>query len=139
MFIQSINLGAKKLSQEVKLSIDTMIVSETDVKGNIIFANSDFCDIAGYTIEELIGKPHNIIRHKDMPKAAFEDLWKTIQDGKIWNGIVKNRTKNGGYYWVNATAYPSKNEKGELRYISVRIKPTDKEIEDAINLYKTLK
>jgi PAS domain S-box-containing protein len=127
------------LSQEVKLSIDTMIVSETDAKGNIIFANSDFCDIAGYTIEELIGKPHNIVRHKDMPKAAFEDLWKTVQNGKIWNGIVKNKTKNGGYYWVNATAYPSKNEKGELRYISVRIKPTDKEIEDAINLYKTLK
>ncbi len=127
------------MSQEVKLSIDTMIVSETDAKGNIIFANSDFCDIAGYTIEELIGKPHNIVRHKDMPKAAFEDLWKTVQDGKIWNGIVKNKTKNGGYYWVNATAYPSKNEKGELRYISVRIKPTDKEIEDAINLYKTLK
>lgn len=127
------------MSQEVKLSIDTMIVSETDAKGNIIFANSDFCDIAGYTIEELIGKPHNIVRHKDMPKAAFEDLWKTVQNGKIWNGIVKNKTKNGGYYWVNATAYPSKNEKGELRYISVRIKPTDKEIEDAINLYKTLK
>ena len=127
------------MSQEVTLSIDTMIVSETDAKGNIIFANSDFCDIAGYTIEELIGKPHNIVRHKDMPKAAFEDLWKTVQDGKIWNGIVKNKTKNGGYYWVNATAYPSKNEKGELRYISVRIKPTDKEIEDAINLYKTLK
>ena len=127
------------MSQEVKLSIDTMIVSETDAKGNIIFANSDFCDIAGYTIEELIGKPHNIVRHKDMPKAAFEDLWKTIQSGNIWNGIVKNKTKNGGYYWVNATAYPSKNEKGELRYISVRIKPTDKEIEDAINLYKTLK
>ena len=127
------------MSQEVKLSIDTMIVSETDAKGNIIFANSDFCDIAGYTIEELIGKPHNIVRHKDMPKAAFEDLWKTVQDGKIWNGIVKNKTKNGGYYWVNATAYPSKNEKGELRYISVRSKPTDKEVEDAINLYKTLK
>ena len=127
------------MSQEVKLSIDTMIVSETDAKGNIIFANSDFCDIAGYTIEELIGKPHNTVRHKDMPKAAFEDLWKTIKSGNIWNGLVKNRTKNGGYYWVNATAYPSKNEKGELRYISVRIKPTDKEIEDAINLYKTLK
>ena len=127
------------MSQEVKLSIDTMIVSETDAKGNIIFANSDFCDIAGYTTEELIGKPHNTVRHKDMPKAAFEDLWKTIKSGNIWNGLVKNRTKNGGYYWVNATAYPSKNEKGELRYISVRIKPTDKEIEDAINLYKTLK
>ena len=127
------------MSQEVKLSIDTMIVSETDAKGNIIFANYDFCKIAGYTMEELIGKPHNTVRHKDMPKAAFEDLWKTVKSGNIWNGIVKNKTKNGGYYWVNATAYPSKNEKGELRYISVRIKPTDKEIEDAINLYKTLK
>ena len=89
-----------------------MIVSETDAKGNIIFANYDFCKIAGYTMEELIGKPHNTVRHKDMPKAAFEDLWKTIQSGNIWNGIVKNKTKNGGYYWVNATAYPSKNEKG---------------------------
>ena len=126
------------MSQEVKLSIDTMIVSETDAKGNIIFANSDFCDIAGYTIEELIGKPHNIVRHKDMPKAAFEDLWKTVQDGKIWNGIVKNKTKNGGFYWVNATAYPSKKANGELRYISIRIKPTDKEIADAVNLYSTL-
>jgi aerotaxis receptor len=127
------------MNQEINLSVDTMIVSETDSKGNIIFANVDFCKIAGYTIEELVGKPHNTVRHTDMPKAAFEDLWKTIQSGNIWNGIVKNRTKSGDYYWVNATAYPSKNEKGEIRYISVRVKPTNKEIEDAINLYKTLK
>ena len=127
------------MSQEVKLSADTMIVSETDAKGNIIFANRDFCKIAGYSIEELVGKPHNIVRHPDMPKAAFADLWKTIQAGNIWNGIVKNKTKNGGYYWVNATAYVSKDEKGKLRYVSVRIKPTEQEIEDAINLYKTLK
>lgn len=127
------------MSQEVKLSADTMIVSETDAKGNIIFANKDFCKIAAYSIEELVGKPHNIVRHSDMPKAAFADLWKTIQAGNIWNGIVKNKTKNGGYYWVNATAYVSKDEKGNLRYVSVRIKPTEQEIEDAINLYKTLK
>ncbi len=127
------------MSQEIKLSVDTMIVSETDSRGNIIFANADFCKIAGYTMEELLGKPHNTVRHSDMPKAAFTDLWKTIQSGNIWNGIVKNRTKSGDYYWVNATVYPSKNEKGEIRYISVRVKPTNKEIEDAINLYKTLK
>lgn len=127
------------MSQEVRLSADTMIVSETDAKGNIIFANRDFCKIAGYSIEELVGKPHNIVRHPDMPTAAFADLWKTIQAGNIWNGIVKNKTKNGGYYWVNATAYVSKDEKGNLRYVSVRIKPTEQEIEDAINLYKTLK
>ncbi|PLY11578.1 MAG: PAS sensor domain-containing protein [Arcobacter sp.] len=115
-----------------------MIVSETDAKGIIQYANSDFCKIAGYSKEELIGKPHNYVRHPDMPKAAFEDLWKTIQSGNIWNGIVKNKTKDGGYYWVNATAYPSKNSNGVLRYISVRVKPTDKEIENAISLYKTL-
>ncbi|WP_419764976.1 MAG: PAS domain-containing protein [Arcobacter sp.] len=126
------------MSEEVKLSADTMIVSETDAKGIIQYANTDFCKIAGYSKEELIGKPHNFVRHQDMPKAAFADLWKTIKAGNIWNGIVKNKTKDGGYYWVNATAYPSKNSNGVLRYVSVRVKPTDKEIEDAISLYKTL-
>ena len=126
------------LEREVKLSKDTMIVSETDSKGVIIYANSDFCDIAGYTKEELIGKPHNYVRHPDMPRAAFKDLWDTIQKGNVWNGIVKNKTKDGGYYWVNATAYPSKNSKGELRYVSIRVKPTDEEVENAISLYKTL-
>jgi aerotaxis receptor len=90
-------------------------------------------------MDELIGKPHNIDRHKDMPKVAFESLWNTIQKGDVWNGIVKNRTKNGDYYWVNATAFSSLKENGELRYISIRVKPTDEEIENAINLYKTLK
>lgn len=126
------------MSQEVKLSKDTMIVSETDAKGNIIYANADFCEIAGYTKQELIGKPHNVVRHADMPKAAFKDLWETVKSGKVWKGIVKNKTKNGGYYWVNATAYPSKRVNGELRYISVRVKPTDDEVNNAIQLYKTL-
>lgn len=123
---------------EVKLDKKTMIVSETDERGIIIYANDDFCTIAGYTKEELIGQPHNIVRHPDMPKAAFEDLWTTIEDGKVWKGIVKNRTKQGDYYWVNATAYPSIDANGKKRYISVRVKPTDKEIEDAVNLYKSL-
>lgn len=126
------------MSQEVKLSKDTMIVSETDAKGNIIYANADFCEIAGYTKQELIGKPHNVVRHADMPKAAFKDLWETVKSGKVWKGIVKNKTKNGGYYWVNATAYPSKRVNGELRYISIRVKPTDDEVNNAIELYKTL-
>ena len=126
------------MSTEVKLSKDILIVSETDAKGIIKYANDDFCKIAGYTREELIGQPHNLVRHSDMPKAAFKDLWDTVQAGNIWKGIVKNKTKNGGYYWVNATAYPSKTPNGELRYISVRVKPTQKEIENAISLYKTL-
>ena len=116
------------MSREVKLAKDTMIVSETDEKGIITYANDDFCKIAGYTKDELIGEPHNKVRHEDMPKAAFEDLWKTIQGGNIWNGIVKNKTKDGGYYWVNATAYPSTTSSGKKRYISVRIQPTAAEI-----------
>lgn len=126
------------MSSEVKLDKNTMIVSETDAKGNIIYANEDFCKIAGYTKDELIGQPHNIVRHADMPKIAFKDLWDTIQAGKVWKGIVKNKTKTGGYYWVNATAFPSKDANGNLRYISVRIKPTDSEVKNAEELYKTL-
>lgn len=126
------------MSKEIKMSINDIIVTETDAKGIITFANEDFCKIAGYTRNELVGNSHNIVRHPDMPKAAFADLWKTIQSGKLWKGIVKNKTKNGDFYWVNATAYPIKKPNGELRYISVRIKPTDTEVEEASKLYKTL-
>ncbi len=84
----------------------TFLVSETDEKGIILFANDDFCKIAGYDIDELIGQPHNIIRHKDMPKAAFKDLWETVKKGNIWTGYVKNRAKNGDFYWVYATVFP---------------------------------
>ncbi len=123
---------------EIVMPKEMIIVSETDEKGNIIFANDDFCKIAGYDISELLGKPHNIVRHQDMPKLAFEDLWKTIKSGNIWKGIVKNKTKDGGFYWVRATVYPSQDPSGNSRYISVRIKPTKKEISDAIKLYSTL-
>lgn len=126
------------MGKEVLLDKKTMIVSETDAKGIIIYANADFCKIAGYSKDELIGKPHNMVRHNDMPKAAFEDLWKTVQSGQIWNGIVKNKTKNGDFYWVNATAFPSRDSNGDLRFISVRVKPTNDEIKNAEALYKTL-
>ncbi|BAK70536.1 PAS domain-containing protein [Aliarcobacter butzleri] len=127
------------MNNEILIPEGVIIVSETDAKGNIIFANTDFCRIAEYKIEELVGKPHNLVRHPDMPKIAFVDLWKTIQDGNIWKGIVKNKTKNGDYYWVNATVYPSKMPDGRLRYISVRVKPTQIEISNAINLYSKLR
>lgn len=123
---------------EVVMPKDMIIVSETDEKGNIIFANEDFCKIAGYDISELLGNPHNIVRHEDMPKAAFAELWKTIQNGNVWKGIVKNKAKDGSFYWVRATVYPSQDPSGKSRYISVRIKPTKNEVTDAIKLYSTL-
>lgn len=126
--------------QEYKLKDDDFLVSQTDDKGRILFANDDFCKIAGYTIGELIGQNHNIVRHPDMPKAAFKDLWDTVREGKIWTGYVKNKTKDNGYYWVFATVYPMKDPiTGETRYMSCRRKASTQEIEAAQELYKTLK
>lgn len=122
--------------QEKSLEKNTIIVSQTNEKGEIIFANNDFCKIAGFSLDELIWKAHNIVRHSDMPKWAFEDLWRTLKSGKTWKGIVKNITKDGGYYWVNATAFPSRNSDGTIRYVSVRVKPTKEEIEIAKKLYE---
>ncbi|WP_373000335.1 PAS domain-containing protein [Sulfurimonas sp.] len=126
--------------QEHVLKNDDFLVSQTDDKGIILFANDDFCKIAGYTIDELVGKPHNIVRHRDMPKAAFKDLWDTVKSGKVWDGYVKNKTKDGGYYWVYATVYPMKDSvSNQTRYMSCRRKPSTQEIEAAEALYKTLR
>ncbi len=79
--------------QEYVLKNDDFLVSQTDEKGIILFANDDFCKIAGYKLEELMGKPHNVVRHRDMPRAAFKDLWDTVKSGKVWSGYVKNKLK----------------------------------------------
>ncbi|RXJ87540.1 PAS domain-containing protein [Arcobacter sp. CECT 8985] len=122
--------------QETVLNEYAFLVSETDKKGNITFANDDFCEIAEYTLDELIGKPHNIVRHKDMPKKAFKDLWNTIKQNKIWTGYVKNATKSGGYYWVYATIYPFQNSKNEDGYLSCRRRASQQEIKDIEVIYK---
>lgn len=99
------------------------IVSKTDLKGLITYINPYFCEIADFTEAELIGQPHNIIRHPDMPKEAFEDLWRTLKSGKPWTGYVKNRTKNGDHYWVLANATPIWENGSVVGYLSVRSKP----------------
>lgn len=114
------------------------LVSETDEKGIIRFANDDFCKIAEYKITELIGKNHNIVRHNDMPKAAFKDLWDTIRRGEVWTGFVKNKTKNNGYYWVYATVYPFINSSGQKGYLSCRRKASNEEIQEHEKLYKSM-
>lgn len=124
---------------EYILRDDDFLVSQTDEKGIILFANDDFCKTAGYEIHELIGKNHNIVRHKDMPKAAFLALWNAIKEGKVWDGYVKNRTKDNSYYWVYATIYPIYDSiNKEKTYMSCRRKASKKEIAYAEKLYKTL-
>ena len=124
---------------EIELNKETMIVSETTLKGQIIYVNDDFCKISGFSKNELIGVNHNIVRHSDMPKEAFRDLWETIKKNDIWTGIVKNRCKNGNFYWVRASVYPIVKKTGETRYMSVRVKATQNEINEAIELYKNLR
>ena len=123
------------MSKETVLDKNAFLVSETDLKGIIKFANEDFCKVAGYSLAELLGQPHNMIRHKDMPKKAFKSLWDTVQKGEIWTGYVKNATKNGGYYWVFATVYPFESSDGSKGYLSCRRKPTNEEIQKAEILY----
>jgi len=110
------------LLNEYKNAVDrSSIVSKTDKSGRITYANDKFCAISGFTREELLGKPHNIVRHTDMPKAAFRDMWSTILAKKPWFGIVKNRTKNGGEYIVEATINPILNHDGEIEeFIAIR-------------------
>lgn len=92
--------------QEYVLRDGATIVSRTDLKGKITYINDDFLEASGFTTSELIGQPHNLVRHPDMPEEAFADLWKTLQAGKPWTGLVKNRRKNGDHYWVVANATP---------------------------------
>jgi aerotaxis receptor len=125
--------------KETVLKSNDFLVSQTDAKGVILFANDDFCKVAGYSVAEMIGKQHNLVRHPDMPKAAFKDLWRTVKENKIWTGYVKNQTKDGGFYWVFATIYPMYDEvRGAMTYMSCRRKASQKEIMNAEALYKTL-
>lgn len=121
--------------QETVLDEYAFLVSETDEKGIISFANDDFCKIAEFELDELIGQPHNMVRHDDMPKKAFKSLWDTVRTGEVWTGYVKNATKSGGYYWVFATVYPFESCDGSKGYLSCRRKPSRDEINAAEELY----
>jgi len=126
------------IDQEFKFE-NGLIVSSTDLKGIITYANRTFCKIAGYTKQELTGKNHNIVRHPDMPKAAFKELWDTVKDGKEWTGIVKNLRKDGLYYWVYSHITPIMDNNGKITgYTAARRPATPAEIEEVVPVYKTL-
>jgi aerotaxis receptor len=125
--------------QETILDEYTFLVSETDSKGIIRFANDDFCKIAEFSLDDLLGKPHNIVRHPDMPRAAFHDLWETVKSGKVWTGYVKNATKSGGYYWVYATVFPFQSCDGSQGFLSCRRQASREEIEEHEKLYKQMR
>ena len=115
------------------------LISITDIKGRITYCNNDFIEVSGYTKEELLGQPHNLLRHPDMPEEAFRDFWETIQAGKLWSALIKNRRKNGDAYWVRANATPLRINGKIVGYLSVRTLPEAVEIEAAERLYATMR
>lgn len=110
------------------LADDTTLMSTTDLQSYITHANDTFVQVSGFTLQELQGQPHNMVRHPDMPKAAFADMWFTLKKGEPWSGIVKNRRKNGDHYWVRANAVPMVREGKISGYMSIRTRATDEEI-----------
>ena len=123
---QTLTDNIKLLNQYKEAMDESSIVSKTDPKGIITYVNDTFCEISGYTRDELLGKPHNIVRHQDMPSAAFEDMWKIIKSKNIWQGEVKNLKKDGGYYVVLSTVIPILDSNNEIiEYMSIRYDITD--------------
>lgn len=116
-----------------------LIVSRTDLDGKITHVNDAFVEISGYDVEDLIGSQHYILRHPDMPRAAYKDLWQTAENGQKWHGYVKNLCKDGSHYWVYATVVPNVRHGKTVGFTSVRRKPSRSKIEAAITQYAQMK
>jgi len=114
------------------------IISQTDENGIITYANRMFCEISDYSYDELVGSAHNIIRHPDMPRAAFKKMWETIQGGQVWNGLVKNLRKDGLYYWVDTEVLPIYTDGAISGYMAARKPASRKNIQETELLYKKM-
>jgi aerotaxis receptor len=121
--------------QEYPLQAQETLVSLTDVQGRIVYCNQAFIVASGFTSEELLGQPHNLVRHPDMPAEAFRDLWATVQRGVPWRGLVKNRRKDGDHYWVQASVTPVRSGDVTTGYLSVRTVPSRQQVQAAEALY----
>lgn len=128
------NQPVSGVNKDFKVGVN--LLSTTNLKGSITYTNPEFTEISGFNEDELKGKNHNIVRHPDMPPAAFENLWTDIKAGKPWMGIVKNRCKNGDHYWVDAYVMPIQQNGVTVEYQSVRFKPKPGAVERATQLYK---
>lgn len=115
------------------------LISETDLKGIITFVNRKFVEMTGYSKDEAVGQPHSMLRHPDMPKAAFKQMWDIIKEGKTWEGYVKNLRKDGKYYWVIVTIVPKKDEEGNIiSYIASRKTPDRQLLKTVEKQYKEM-
>ena len=124
---------------EYQFPADATLMSTTDLDSYVTYANAAFISVSGYTADEIVGQPHNFVRHPDMPAAAFADMWQTLKDGYSWTALVKNRRKNGDHYWVRANATPVVRDGKCVGYMSVRTQPDREEIDRAEALYEKMR
>lgn len=136
---QTMRINLPVTQKEHTFAPDQTLISVTDLKGRITYCNAAFVTVSGYKVEELLGQPHNLIRHPDMPAEGFRDLWATIEMGRPWTGLVKNRRKNGDHYWVRANATPMRHGDKIVGYLSVRNCPTREEVNAAEGLYAVMR
>lgn len=125
-------------SHEFLFEDDELLMSTTDSRGCITHCNAAFVRISGFSMQELMGQPHNMVRHPDMPEEAFRDMWATIGRGRSWRGMVKNRRKDGSFYWVHAHVTPIMRSGRPVGYMSVRSKPSRAQVQAAEQLYARL-
>jgi len=135
----TMRLNEPVTNDEYVLPDGEVIITRTDVHGRITYANQAFLTSSEFPLHECMGQPQNLVRHPDIPQAAFADLWRTIRGGKAWTGILKNRRKNGGFYWVRANVTPMFEGERTVGYMSVRVKPTAQEIAAADTLYRDMR
>lgn len=132
-------LNLPVLDEEYPFPDGESLVSTTDLKGHIVYCNPAFIRVSGYSREQLLGQPHNIIRHPDMPAEAYRDMWATIKSGQPWSALVKNRRADGRYYWVQANVTPLLENGQPTGYMSVRTQPTREHVEAATRLYALMR
>lgn len=128
------------IDKEFPFPAGQTLVSTTDTKGFIVYCNPAFIEVSGFSKQELLGQPHNLIRHPDMPEEAFRDMWDTISSGRPWSALVKNRRKDGSFYWVMANVTPLLNDQGQCEgYMSVRTEPQRAQVQEAQELYAQMR
>lgn len=125
--------------QEFVLSDTDVLISKTDEKSHIVYANQAFVDVSGFSYDELYHSPHNIVRHPDMPEVVFKDMWQDLQAGKYWSGLVKNRRQNGDHYWVRANVVPIREGNQVTGFCSIRVKPNRDEVAQAEQAYSDIR
>ncbi|MGL5360434.1 MAG: methyl-accepting chemotaxis protein [Shewanella sp.] len=131
--------SSQRTAQEIRLAPGDELISTTDTRGIITYVNQRFIEVSGFSRAELLGQPHNLVRHSDMPSAAFKDMWQKLTSGQSWRGIVKNRCKNGDFYWVDAFVSPLFERGKIVGYQSVRLAPKAEYVTQASKIYSRLK